>query len=83
MCTTTLSTLLSTIKVPFHLLQTLINCPDSKEDLNSYYYQIVECLKSATKAAVPIEHVRSEFRKPLSNIHPEVKIVKSHAKLWL
>ena len=80
---TTLCTLLSTIKVPFHLLQTSIKCPDSKEDLNSYYYQIVACLKSATKVAVPIEHVRSGSRKPLWNIHPEVKKVKNRAKFWL
>ena len=60
----TLTALLSTIKVPNHLLQTSVSSPSSGVDLNGYYYQIAHCLKSASKAAVPADKVGIGTRKP-------------------
>ena len=57
------------------MLQTSINGADSKSDLNSYYYNVVACLKLVTQTTAPIEHVSSGSRKPLWNIHPEVEKV--------
>ena len=41
----TLSQLLSSIMVPFHLLQTSVCTSSTRIDINSYYQQIVFCLK--------------------------------------
>ena len=78
-----LTALLSTIKVPYHLLQTSVSSPSSTVDLNFYYCQIVHCLKSASKAAVPVDKVRIGTRKPNWNVDPEVKRAKQKAKFWL
>ena len=79
----TLTALLSTIKVPYDLLQTSVSSPSSGANLNCYYYQIVHCLKSASKAAVPVDKVRIGTRKPNWNVDPEVKRAKQKAKFWL
>ena len=79
----TLTALLSTVKVPYHLLQTSISSPSSSVELNIYYYQIVHCLKSASKAAVPVDKVRIGTRKPNWNVDPEVKCAKQKAIFWL
>jgi len=75
-----LTALLSTIKVPYHLLQTSVSLPSSRADLNCYYYQIVHCLKSASKAAVPVDKVWIGTRKANWNVDPEVKRAKQKAK---
>ena len=63
----TLTALLSTIKVPYHLLQTSVSSPSGRVDLNCYYYQIVHCSKSASKAAVPVDKVWVGTRTPVWN----------------
>ena len=50
----TLSQLLSSIKVPFHLLQTSVCTTSTRIDINSYFQQIVFCLKSAAKKLFPL-----------------------------
>ena len=79
----TLSQLLSSIKVPFHLLQTSVSTTSTRIDINSYYQQIVFCLKSAAKTAVPSECVRTGTRNPFWKVDPKVKMAKQKAKFWL
>ena len=79
----TLTALLSTTKVPYHLLQTSVSSPSSRVDLNYYSYQIVHCLESASKAAVPVDKVRIGTKKPNWYIDPEIKGAKQKAKSWL
>ena len=79
----TLTALLPTIKVPYHLLQTLVSSPSSGVNLYCYYFKTVHCLKSAYKAAVPVDKVRIGARKPNWNVDPEVKRTKQKAKFWL
>ena len=43
----------------------------------------MHCLKSASKAAVPVDKVRIGTRKPNWNVDPEVKRAKQKAKFWL
>ena len=69
----TLTALLSTIKVPYHLLRTSVSSPSSRVDLNCYYYQIVHCLKSASKAAVPVDKASIGTRKPNWNVRTILK----------
>ena len=85
LCLATLTALLSTIKVPYHLLQTSVSSPSRRVDLNCYYYQIVHCRKSASKAAVLklVDKARIGTRKPSWNVDPEVKRAKQKAKFCL
>ena len=68
----TLSQLLSSTKVPFHLLQTSVCTTSTRIDINSYYQQIVFCLKSAAKKAVLSERVRTGTRNPFWKVDPKV-----------
>ena len=79
----TLTALLLTIKVPYHQPQTSVSSPSSGVDLNCYFYQTVHCLKSASKAAVPVDKVRIGTRKPNWNVDPEVNRARQNAKFWL
>ena len=83
LCVLTLSQLLSSIKGPFHLLQTSVSTTSTRIDINSYYQQIVFCIKSAAKTAVPSECVRTGTRNPFWKVDPKVKIAKQKAKFWL
>ncbi|XP_065566258.1 uncharacterized protein LOC136031014 [Artemia franciscana] len=78
-----LSQLLSSIKVPFHLLQTSVSITSTRININSYYQQIVFCLKSAAKKAVPSECVRTGTRNPFWKVDTKVKMDKQKAKFWL
>ena len=78
-----LTQLLSSIKVPFHLLQTSVCTTSTWIDINSYYQQIVFCLKSAAKKAVPSEHVRTDTCNRFWKVDPKVKMAKQKAKFWL
>ena len=78
-----LSQLLSSFKVPFHSLQTSVRTTLPWIDINSYYQQIVFCLKSASKKDVPFERVRMGTRNPFWKVDPKVKMAKQKAKFWL
>lgn len=79
----TLATLLSSVTVPYHLLCTSVLSPNARSQLNSYYSQIVACLKQAEAIAVPVSRIRSKTRSSLWKEDPQLKIVKNRAKMWL
>ena len=79
----TLASLLSTINVPYNLLCCGVTSPSARLQLNTYYHQIILCLKKTEQVAVPIERIRSNTRKFVWNYDPLLKKVKNQAKLWL
>ena len=80
---TTLSALLGSIKVPYHLLQVTDRFSNDKQSLNEYYDKIIWCLKQAEATAVPLEKIKVKTRKPEWVLDPELKVVKNKAKFWL
>ena len=79
---TTLTTLLSTIRVPYHLLQRQVP-KNGKADIDCYYSQLVMCMKSTEEAAVPRQRIRKRTQKPIWSMDPCLKSIQNKAKLWL
>ena len=61
----TLTALLSTIRVPYHLLQHQVPM-NGKADIDCYYNQLVMCMKKAEESAVPRQHIRKKKTISLS-----------------
>ena len=78
-----LASLLSTVHVPYHLLQLSAPCPNRQFDLNIYYLKIVSCLKQVEGVVVPLDQCPINAWQPVWNFHPELKPKKNKAKLWL
>ena len=79
----TLATLLSSIRIPFHLLQTQVPRKNVVADINLYYSQIISCLKNAESCAVPYERVWLGTCQPVWNNDSELNSIKNRANLLL
>ena len=78
----TLTSLLSTIRVPYHLLQRQV-LTNGKADIDCYYNQLVICMKREEEAAVPRQRIRKRTQKTIWSMDPCLKSIKNKAKLWL
>ena len=79
----TLTALLSCVKIPFNLLCTSVFSPQARVQLNVYYLHLVKCMKQAENVAVPLVRVKLKTRSPIWKEDPGLKAVKNRAKLWL
>ena len=77
-----MTTRLSTLRVPYHLLQRQVPT-NGKADIDCYYNQLVTCMKRAEEAAVPRQRIRKRTQKPIWSMDPCLKSIKNKAKLWL
>ena len=78
--------LLSSVRVPFHLLctNTYPTIDNACTDLNCHYRGIISCIKQAEDVTVPLIHVRRNTQKQIWKCTPMLKKkVKSKAKFWL
>ena len=73
----TLISLLSLIRVLYHLLQLKYVRSDRVSELNSYYKEIVSCLKEAECRAVPLQRIRIGTQKSIWSADPNLKTVKN------
>ena len=71
----TLTTLFSTIRVPYHTFQCQVPT-NGKAYIDCYYNQLVMCMKRAEEAAVPRQHIRKGTQKPIWSMDPCLKLIK-------
>ena len=79
----TLASLLSTIYVPYQLLQCSQNFIYAKYEIDRYYHSILSAMKEAEKISVPVKRIRKNTQKPLWSLDPNLKACKNKAKFWL
>ena len=72
--------MLSKIKIPFHLLSTMLN--GGSLDLDCYLTEITHSIKVAASAAVPSERIRIGTRKKGWSDDPELQLAKNRHKFW-
>ena len=79
----TVASVLSCIKVPFHLLCTGPSNMAASIELNTYYHQVTHALKAAESKAVPTRRVKIGTEKPMWSESIELQTAKRRAKMWL
>ena len=71
------------MRVPYHLLQLKYIGSDRVSGLNSYYRELVSCLKESECRAVPLERICIGTQKSTWSADPNLKTIKNKAKFWL
>ena len=76
----TVASVLSCIKVPFHLLCSGPSKVSAMVDFNSYYHQVIHALKVAEAKAVPTRRANIGTEKPMWSESTELQLAKDMQK---
>ena len=80
---TTVASVLSCLKIPFHLLCSGPHNVSVVFDFDAYYHQVIHALKDAELKAVPTRRAKIGTEKPMWSQLSELQLAKRHAKTWL